>query len=88
MAECKSLMTMKDSRKTVTALIACYYTFNIQYPKEVRNTPLYIEKYLLGISAGQRMTAAATQAISAIDINLKSRHCKYTLNIMYSYITS
>ena len=65
--ERQPIVTLKDFRKAIIALIACYYAFNIQYPKEVGNTLLYIERYLLGISTRQRMTAAATQAISAIE---------------------
>ena len=65
--ERQPIVTLENFRKAIIALIACYYTFNIQYPKEVGNTLLYIEKYLLGINTGQRMTAAATQVISAIE---------------------
>ena len=65
-AERLPIVTVTDFRKAVIALIACYYTFNIQYPKEVGNTLLFIERYLLGISTGERMTAAGTQSISAI----------------------
>ena len=65
--ERQPIVTLENFRKAIIALIACYYTFNIQYPKEVGNTLLYIEKFLLGINTGQRMTAAATQVISAIE---------------------
>ena len=37
-------MTLEDFRKAVIALIACYYAI----PKEVENTLLYTEQYLLG----------------------------------------
>jgi len=58
---------MNDFKKALIALIASYYAFNIKYPKEATNTLLFIERYLLGILSGQRMSSAATQAVSAID---------------------
>ena len=61
------LATVPDFRKSLVGLIATYYTFNIQYPKEVMNTLLFIEKYLTGISSGPRVTPATLQTISAID---------------------
>ena len=39
-AERLPVTTMTDS---IIALLATYYTFNIQYPKEVENTLLFIE---------------------------------------------
>ena len=66
-AERLPVTTVTDFRKAIIALIATYYSFNIQYPKEVGNTLLFIERHLLGITTGQRMAAAATQTISAID---------------------
>ena len=51
------ITTVTDFRKAVIAL---------QYSKEVGNTLLFIERYLLGITTGPRMTAPAAQAISAI----------------------
>lgn len=65
--ERQPIVTLEDFRKAIVALIACYYTFNIEYPKEIGNTLLYIEKYLLGINTGKRMKPAATQVISAIE---------------------
>ena len=60
------ITTVTDFRKAVIALVSAYYAFNIQYSKEVGNTLLFIERYLLGITTGPRMTAPAAQAISAI----------------------
>ena len=45
-AERLSVTTVTDFRKAIIALTATYYTFNIQYPKEVGNTLLFIERHL------------------------------------------
>ena len=42
--KCQPIVTLENFMK---AIIACYYTFNIQYPKEVGNMLLCIEKYCI-----------------------------------------
>ena len=65
--EKQALVTVSDFRKALVTLIASYYCFNIQYPKEATNTFLFIERYLIGITIGPRLTPSAIQTISAIE---------------------
>ena len=62
-AEREPVMKINDFRKALIALMGSYYTFNIE---EASNTLLFIERYLLGIVSGPRMSSSATQIISAI----------------------
>ena len=64
--ERQAVVTVNNFRKAILALMACYYTFNIQYPKEVTNTLLFIERYLLGVTTGPRISTSALQTVSAI----------------------
>jgi hypothetical protein len=42
------------------AWLACFWIFSIEYPKQLANTMLYIERALLGCKGG-RMPAIVTQ---------------------------
>lgn len=48
-------------------LMACYYTFNIEYPKQIMNTLLFIERYLLGMTTGPRKSPLALQTVSVVN---------------------
>lgn len=65
-AEREPIVKINDFRKALIALMGSYYAFNIQYPKEATNALLFIERYLLGIVSGPRMSSSATQIVSAI----------------------
>ena len=77
---CLHVTIVTDFRKMMIALIAAYYSFNIQYSKEVDNTLLFIERHMLDITTGQRMVAPANSPLALstqvlMVYHLKTRRC-------------
>ena len=53
--------------KAILSLFASYYVFDMAYPRECKNTPLYLEKALLKLSNSEKLSSGAIAAISAMD---------------------
>ena len=59
--------SMTDFHKALLSLFACYYVFDMAYPRECKNTLLYLEKALLKLSNSDKLSSGALAAISAMD---------------------
>lgn len=53
--------------KALVCLFACYYVFDMAYPKECKNSLLFLEKALLHLSSSDKMTSSAIAAVSTMD---------------------
>ncbi len=63
----KLLITEVDSfPQAMSALFACYYIFDISYPKECNTTMLFLERFMLGIVTGPKLPKTAVGTISDI----------------------
>lgn len=56
-----------DFHKAILSLFACYYVFDMAYPRECKNTLLYLESALLKLSSSEKLSSGALAAISAMD---------------------
>ena len=59
--------SVNDFHKALLSLFACYYIFDMAYPRECKNTLLYLEKALLKLSNCEKLSSGALAAISAMD---------------------
>ena len=48
------LLSTTEELFTLEAWLACFWIFSIEYPKQLSNTMLYIERELLGCRGGGR----------------------------------
>lgn len=53
--------------KTIIAMIGCYYSFNIIYPKQWNACLLFLEKKILGIKDGPSFSKTQLGTISDIE---------------------
>ena len=58
---------MSDFYKALFSLFASYYMFDMAYPKECKNTYLYLEKVLLKLPNSDKISGGALAAISSIE---------------------
>lgn len=61
------LCSVRDFHKALLSLFACYYVFDMAYPRECKNTLLYLEKVLLKLSSSEKLSSSALAAVSAMD---------------------
>ncbi len=61
------LFSMNDFHKALFSLFATYYVFDMAYPRECRNTLLYLERALFKLSNKEKLSSGAIAAISAMD---------------------
>jgi len=61
------LLDVNSIVKAILAMIGCYYSFDIQYPKHWNACLLFIEKKLLGIKSGPPFTKIQLGTISDIE---------------------
>ena len=66
---CDGKVTVKAGtlREGMVCLIACYYIFNIPYPKTAKAVFHFIEKFLLEIKNGKKLQNSILGIISSID---------------------
>ena len=65
MVEQEILLEVPDLRKAIVAMYASFYAFNIAYPKEAKNTFLFIERPFSGIPS-EKLSHTLLSCISSI----------------------
>ena len=66
-AEKELLAELPSLYKAIVALIAVYYVFDIAYPTPCMNTLSFMERFLLGITNGTKLSKTLVGTISDID---------------------
>lgn len=65
-AEKQIIVEVNTFPKAISALFACYYVFDIAYPKQCLNTLLFLERFLFGIVTGPKLSKTVIGVISDI----------------------
>ena len=65
-AERQIIVEVNSFAKAMSALFACYYTFDIAYPKQCLNSLLFLERFMFGIMTGPKLSKTVVGVISDI----------------------
>jgi len=60
------VLEVTDFSRAMSALFACYYIFDISYPKECIITLLFLERFMFNIVNGPKLSKTAIGVISDI----------------------
>lgn len=61
------LCSVTSFSKALVCLFAVYYVFDMAYPKECKNSLLFLEKDLLKLTNTDKMSTSALAAVSSMD---------------------
>ena len=85
-AERQIIVEVNSFAKAMSALFACYYTFDIAYPKQCLNSFLFLERFMYGIVTGPKLSKTVVGVISDIQkINYFSLSNYFSL-VLYAFV--
>ena len=61
------LCSVNTFNKALVCLFATYYVFDMAYPRECKNSVLFLEKALLKLTNAEKMSSSALAAVSTMD---------------------
>ena len=58
------LLSVNRFSKALVCLIGAYYVFDMAYPRECKNSLLFLEKFLLKLPSSEKMSASVIAALT------------------------
>ena len=62
-----TVCTCSSMVEALASTIAAYYTFNIQYPSQLKAICLFVEKILVGIRNSEKVPASVNRLYTALE---------------------
>lgn len=84
-AERQIIVEVNSFAKAMSALFACYYTFDIAYLKQCLNSLLFLERFMFGIVTGPKLSKTVVGVISDIQKEFK-RLSNYFSLVLYAFV--
>ena len=84
-AERQIIVEVNSFAKAMSALFACYYTFDIAYSKQCLNSLLFLERFMFGIVTGPKLSKTVVGVISDIQKEFK-RLSNYFSLVLYAFV--
>lgn len=60
--------TMTDLSLGLSIVFCLYFLFDVSYPKELQNTLMYVERYLVGYNDGKKMPLTVSRVYNMLSI--------------------